>query len=309
MAKESKEDRLVRLMFEQMSEYIHELKAIASNPNNKELDVERAIQTLTKTCLGFSVTNGYNIRAQEKKGKQRPDIVVYKDEKPIFVLEVKKIGADLNKSDFRSGKIQLQEYLYSLGNVPYGFLCNGYEWKLFDFTNTVGAIEIFSVDLRNDDDELDTTKKHVENVCYDFASFHESTFSSNDWEEIAKEATAFSPESLTKAILSSTVVKAISKEIRGEHEYKASVDVLFPKIYDLLASGLDDSLLDFNDVKRAELQKYMKTQMRASRRTKKVAKVEKAQIVESPISTEANNTSTESKVIPINANVKAPKAA
>ncbi|MCK6595547.1 MAG: hypothetical protein L6Q33_10130 [Bacteriovoracaceae bacterium] len=29
----------------------------------------------------------------------------------------------------------MQEYLYSLGKVQYGFLCNGYEWKLYDFND------------------------------------------------------------------------------------------------------------------------------------------------------------------------------
>jgi hypothetical protein len=270
MTKESKQDRLVRLMFDHMSEHMFELKALESNPNCKELDVERWVQTILKSCLGYSATNGYSIRAQEQKGKHRPDLVIYKNEQPIFVVEVKKLGFDLNKSDFRSGKIQLQEYLYSLGKVPYGFLCNGYEWRLFDFTNPNGTIEILSFDVRNDDSKVDTTKKFVEDLCYDFINFHESSYTSKEWPEYAKEATAFSPESLAKAILSINVIKYVSKEIRGEHDYKAGTDVLFQKVYDLLANGLDDSLKDFNDVKKAEFQKYIKTQMRASRKTKKV---------------------------------------
>lgn len=272
MAKESKQDRLVRLMMDHMSEHMYEIKALEANLNCKELEVERWVQTLLKSCLGYSATNGYSIRAQEQKGKHRPDLVVYKNEQPIFVVEVKKLGFDLNKSDFRSGKIQLQEYLYSLGKIPYGFLCNGHEWRLFDFNNPNGVVEILSFDLRNDDDKIDTSKKFVEDICYDFVNFHETSFSSKEWLQFTKEATAFSPESLTRAILSANVIKLVAKEIRGEHDYRACSELLFQKVYDLLANGLDDSLKDFNDVKKAEFQKYIKSQMRVSRKTKKPVK-------------------------------------
>lgn len=269
MAKENKQDRTVRMMFDSVTEHFHELKALEANPNTKEMDVERWAQTFLKSCLGYSASNGYGIRAQEQKGKLRPDLVVYQAETPIFVVEVKKLGFNLDKSDFRCGKTQLSEYLYSLGKVPYGILCNGYEWRLYDFNNPNGVVEILSFDLRNDEDKIDFNKKHVEDQCYDLSNLHESAFRGKEWPDFAKEATAFSPESLTRAILSSNVVKLISKEIRGEHDYKASLDVLYHKIYDLLAQGLDDSLKDFNDTKQAEFQKYIKTQIRITRKTKK----------------------------------------
>lgn len=280
MAKETKQDRIVRLMFDNMSEHIHELKALEANPNCKELDVERWCQTLLRTCLGFSATNGYSIRAQEQKGKHRPDLVVYKGDKPIFVFEVKKLGFDFNKSELRSGRFQLQDYLYSLGNVPYGFLSNGYEWRLYDFTNASGIVEIMSVDIRNDEDKLDTSKKFVEDICYEFVTYHESAHASGkEWPELLKEATAFSPESLSKAILSVNTIKHICKEIRGEHEYKASTDALFHKVYDLLANGLDDCLKgQFNDEKKAEFQKYIKAQMKSTKKTKKAISKNVAQV-------------------------------
>lgn len=270
MSKESKQDRTVRQMMDHMTEHFHELKNLEINPATKEMDIERWAQSFLKTCLGYSASNGYAIRAQEQKGKLRPDLVVYHSDAPIFVVEVKKLGFDLNKSDFRCGKIQLQEYLFSLGKVPYGILCNGYEWRLYDFNNPMGVVEVLSCDLRNDEDKLEFAKKFVEDVCYDFADFHESSFRAKEWPVFAKEATAFSPESLTRAILSANVVKYISKEIKGEHEFKANVDVLFHKLYDLLALGLNDSLKDFNDQKQAEFQKYIKVQMRNSRKVKKV---------------------------------------
>lgn len=111
MAKETKQERVVRGMFDQMSEHLHELKGLIANPNAKELDIERWSQSVLKNCLGFTATNGYSILAQEVRGKMKPDLIVSKNDKPLFVVEVKNHTADLNKSDLRSGKVQLSEYL------------------------------------------------------------------------------------------------------------------------------------------------------------------------------------------------------
>ena len=273
MAKETKQDRIVRQMMDQMTEHIVELRALDANPNSKESDVEKWAQTFLKTCLGFSVSNGYTIKSQDQKGKLRPDIVVYKGEKPIFVMEVKKLGFDFEKSDFRSGKIQLKEYLATFEEVPYGFLCNGYEWKLYDFSNKQSPIEIQKVTFKNDGVLCDSSKRQVEEMCYEFTSFHEYSFSSSEWLDLAKEATAFSPDSLAKAILSSNVMKVITREIRGEHEFKANTDLLYEKVYQLLSEGLDDAMkAAFNPEKRAEFEKYIKSQMRQARKSKRIKK-------------------------------------
>jgi hypothetical protein len=226
-----------------------------------------------KSCLGFSVSNGYTIKNQDQKGKLRPDIVVYKGDKPIFVIEIKKLGFDFEKSDFRSGKVQLKEYLASFEEVSYGFLCNGYEWKLYDFSNKQNAIEIQKVSFKNDGALCDTSKRQVEEMCYEFSCFHEYAFTSSEWVDLSKEATAFSPDSLAKAILASNVMKVITKEIRGEHEYKACTDLLYDKVYNLLSFGLDDTMKgSFNPEKKAEFEKYIKSQMRQARKSKKTVK-------------------------------------
>jgi hypothetical protein len=275
MAKETKHDRVVRQMMDQMTEHIVELKALEAHPNCKESDVEKWATTFLKSCLGYSVSNGYTIKAQEQKAKLRPDLVVYKGDKPVFVIEVKKLGFDFEKSDFRSGKIQLKEYLATLGDVSYGFLCNGFEWKLYDFSNKERPIEIQKVNIREDGILPEINKKEIEDLCYDFISLHETSFSSDEWSDLSKEATAFSPDSLTRAVLSSTVMKVITKEIRGEHEFKASSDLLYEKVLHLLCFGLDNALKEsFNSEKQAELEKYMKGQMRHLRKAKKQRKKE-----------------------------------
>lgn len=121
MAKETKEERFVRSMHEQVSEHLHELKTLMANPNVKELEVERWAQSLLKNCLGYTATNGYSIQAQETRGKMRPDLTISKNGSPFLVVEIKKLGFDLNKSDLRSGKLQLNEYLHNIGNVKWGF--------------------------------------------------------------------------------------------------------------------------------------------------------------------------------------------
>lgn len=267
MARETKQERIVRAMLDQVSEHLHELKSLAANPATKELDVERWCQSVVKNCLGFTSTNGYTILAQEVRGKMRPDLIVSKNGSPAFVIEIKKLGFDLNKSDFRSGKVQLGEYLHSIGNVKWGILCNGYEWRLYDFSDpAIGGVEIVSFDLRNDADDIDLTKRGIEDSCWNFLDLHHSTYNSENWSDYAKEATAFSPESLARAILSVDTVKYIAKVIRGEHEYKANTEVLIEKIFNLLEHGLDDTVHDWNETKQAELSKYIKSQKRAGRK-------------------------------------------
>ncbi len=270
MARETKHERVVRGMFDQIVEHLHEFKSLEGNPGTKELDVERWCQSVLRSCLGFTASAGYSIRAQETKGRSRPDLVVMKGEKPVFVVEVKKLGFDLNKSEFRSGKVQLKEYLHTIGDVRYGILCNGTEWKLFDFAGPVnGGIEIAAIDIKCGAETIDTSKKAAEELCWDLLELHETSFSAGSWDDLSKEATAFSPESLAKAILSADVVKYIARAIRGEHEYRASHEVLTDKVYFLLEKGLNDAIPGWNDSRSAELTKYIKAQKRASRRTKR----------------------------------------
>jgi hypothetical protein len=277
MSRETKQERIVRGIFEQVSEHLHELKTINANPTSKELDVERWCQSVLRNCLGYTSTNGFTISAQESRGKMRPDLVLHKDGKPIFVVEIKKLGYDLNRSNFRSGKVQLNEYLQTIGGVRWGILCNGFEWRLYDFGDPENpGIEVISFDLRNDSDELDLGKRGVEDNCWNLLDLHESTHSSQVWNELSKEATIFSPETLARAILSVDAVKYIAKTIRGEFDYKVNLEILGDKICSLLETGLDDSVNGWNEVKQTELHKYVKSQKRLNRRKSK-AKTPEAQ--------------------------------
>ena len=296
MARETKQDRVVRTILDQVTEHLHELKGFESNPNVKETDVERWGQSFLKSCLGYASSSGYSIRAQETKGKMRPDLIVMKNDKPVFVVEVKKLGFDLNKSDFRSGKVQLSEYLNLLGDVRWGFLTNGHEWKLYDFSQPqYGGIEVCSFDLRSDNDLIDVTKKAVEEQCYELYDFHESSLSADSWSDLSKEAMAFSPESLARAILSHDVIKYVAKSIRGEHEYRANIEALTDKIYWLLEEGLNDTVKGWNETKDAEFQKFIKAQKRVSRRTKRAKKeMPTSDSVSQPIAQEPSQEATPS---------------
>lgn len=270
MARESKIDRLARLMFDQAAEHLHELQAIASNSHAKELDVERWVQSVMRSCLGFSASNGYSIRAQETKGKMRPDLLVMKGDRAVLVVEVKKLDFNLDKAEFRSGKSQLKEYLSALDGATWGILCNGYEWRLYDFSNpALGGVQVHSLDLRGEADVVDISKRGIEDVCWGFTDLHETQMTSGTWKELSREAMAFSPESLARAMLSGDVVKYIAKFIRGEHDFKANLEVLFDKISDLVERGLDDASGDWNESRRAELHKHIKSQKRITRRKKR----------------------------------------
>jgi hypothetical protein len=282
MARESKQERVIRGILDQLTEHLHELKGLEENPSTKEMDVERWCQSVLRNVLGFTATAGYSIRAQESKSKMRPDLIVFNGEKPIFVVEVKKLNFDLNKSELRSGKVQLREYLHNLGDVRWGILSNGFEWKLFDFSSAGAGIEIAAIDVRGNNEILETSRKAVEELAWDLVDLHEWSFAGKVWGELSKEATAFSPESLARAVLSADVVKYIAKSIRGEHEYKANMEILTDKIYFLLEQGLNDAIAGWNDNMAAEFSKYIKAQKRASRSSKRATKRSRGQFQESP---------------------------
>jgi len=272
MSRETKTDRLVRSIIDNVTEHTHELINLVNNPGTREAEVEVFIQSFLKSCLGFSATNGYSIRAQETKGRHRPDLIVLKDDQPVLVAEIKRLGFDLQKSEFRSGKVQLKEYLNQFDSVRWGLISNGYELLLFDFSDsTKNGIEVLSFDFRSysEDHQIETTKKTIEEMCYDLVDLHETAYTSKDWEEFAIEATAFSPESLAKAILANDCVKVIARAIRGEYDYKADTAVLTDHIYSLIVSGLNDAVCDWNDLKHAELNKFVKSQKRIGRKTKR----------------------------------------
>jgi hypothetical protein len=271
MAKETKQDRIVRNIQEQVTEHLHEIKNMDANPSTKESDVEKWCASFLKNCFGYTAVAGYSIRSQESKGRLRPDLLVLKNDKPIFLVEVKNLGFNFDKSDFRSGKIQLTEYLNAVGNVKWGILTNGVDWKLYDFSNPQnGGVEIAKFNLKTGEgDTFAFDKKSIEDLCYEMLDFHESTYASKSWEDLGKEATAFSPESLAKAILSADVVKYIGKSIRGEHEFKANLEILTDKVFNLIEKGLDDSIPGWNEQKALDYHKYIKAQKRAGRKVKK----------------------------------------
>ena len=191
MARETKQERVVRGMFDQLTEHMHELKGLDSNPSTKEMDVERWCQSLLRNVLGFTASAGYSIRAQESKGKMRPDLIVFKGEKPIFVVEVKKLGFDLNKSEFRSGKVQLKEYLHNIGDVRWGILSNGFEWKLYDFSASSSGIEIAAVDMKGSSESLEVNKKNVEDLAWDLIDLHECSHDGDSWKSSPKKRPHF----------------------------------------------------------------------------------------------------------------------
>ena len=68
-------------------------------------------------------------------------------------------------------------------------LTNGHEWKLYDFSQPqYNGIEVCAIDLHSESEVVDTTKKSVEDKCYDVLDFHESSYATKYWEESFKEA-------------------------------------------------------------------------------------------------------------------------
>ncbi len=185
--------------------------------------------------------------------------------------KLKNLVSIFQKSDFRSGKTQLAEYLNQIGNVRWGMLTNGVEWKLFDFSQTqYGGIEISAFDLKSEGDVINVTKKAVEEQCYEFFDFHEVSYTESSWPELSKRSYGFFSGSLSKAILSVDVVRYIAKFVRGEHEFKANHEILTDRLYWLFRSKALMMLSPDGMIRKLrKFIKYVKAQKRASRKTKK----------------------------------------
>jgi hypothetical protein len=279
MTKETREERIVRSMVPQLTECLIELKNLSVG-HSKESDVEVWCQTVLKSVLGFSAGSGYQVRSQETRGKMRFDLVVARADSPdriILAVEVKKLGANLDKSDLRSGKTQLKEYIGALGDVRWGLLTNGYEWRLYDFKSD--SIAIASVDVRDEQHEINTTTKGAEETAWDLIDLCSYYHESKTWEKLSQEAQAFSPDSLAKAILTNDSVKRIAKYLTGEHEYRVSVDVLTDKLAELVEQGLSGLVGNWNDTNRDELAHYVRTQKKAAKKVRRKAKETPAETV------------------------------
>jgi hypothetical protein len=173
----------------------------------------------------------------------------------------------LNKSDLRSGKLQLAEYLKTLGGVRWGILTNGYEWRLYDFKSDF--VTVTSTDIRNEQQELDTSPKALEDTAWDLLDFSAMYFQEGMWEEMSTEAQALSPDSLARSILATEVVKRISKNLKEHHQYSAPLDILTGKLAKLLECGLNDMLACWNEEQRKELDRYIRSQIKLAKKTKR----------------------------------------
>jgi hypothetical protein len=228
-----------------------------------------------KQVLGFNPTS-YCIQSQKPHGKYCFDLAVSlanKPDKVILLVEVKKLGADLNKSDLRSGKLQLAEYLKTLGGVRWGILTNGYEWRLYDFKSDFTTVT--STDIRNEEQELDTSPKALEDTALDLLDFSAMYFQEGMWEELSTEAQALSPDSLARSILAIEVVKRIGKNLKEHRQYSAPLDILTGKLVELLERGLDDMLACWNEEQRKKLHHYIRSQIKLAKKTKRAVQSER----------------------------------
>jgi hypothetical protein len=268
MPRETREERLVRLMIPQLTESLIELKTMQAN-GTKESYVEAWCRRVMKSVLGFSASAGYDVRTQETRGKMRFDVVVTKLDNPeeiLLVGEIKRLGSDLARSDFRSGKTQLNEYLKLLGNVRWGILTNGYEWRLYDFKTD--SISILSLDIRSEHEEIDTSSKAVSETAWALVDFCAYYFETKDWEKLSAEAQALSPESLARGVLSLDILKKIAKYLNEEFDYRVSLDTLSDKLAALVERGLTGLAEPWNEVKKAELEKYVRSQQRQIKKSR-----------------------------------------
>jgi len=256
-------------MIPQLNELMVELKNLEKS-SARESEVESWCLSVLKQVLGFSASAGYVVKSQEGRGRRRFDLAITLADQPdkiVLVVEVKKLGADLDKSDLRSGRAQLGDYLKSLGGVRWGILTNGYDWRLYDFRSDF--ITVTSTDLRNEQQELSVDPSALEDAAWELLDFTASYFDHGMWGKLSLEAQALSPDSLARAVLSVDVVKRIGRVLKEHRDYRVPLDVLTDKLAELLVSGLNDKLSCWNEMQRGELDRYIRSQKKLAKKAKR----------------------------------------
>lgn len=116
-----------------------------------EADVrEKIVVPVLERALGYSVAENmsFEMPLNDEK-KERPDIVVTRGRKRLFVVEIKKLGSDLSKAEG-----QLRRYFRMIDKpaVRAGILTDGIRWRFFLRelrAGTVDAVPYAEGDLGN----------------------------------------------------------------------------------------------------------------------------------------------------------------
>ena len=274
MARETRDEKRVNSMIPALTEHMIELKTLISN-ETKEAHVETWAMSLLKFVLGYSHANNYAIKQQETKGKSRFDLVIVKSDAPdqvVMLIEVKNYGTDLSRTNYRSGRGQLEEYLKTLNGVRWGILTNGVEWQLYDFKNDM--ICLCEISLDDEEGLIDMSASGIKEVAEDLLEISSYYYASKDWEKLSLEAQALSPDSLAKGILNPNCIKLINKYLSEEYDFKASNENLLSKLSDLLVYGLNERGGEWTDSRKAEFQKFVRSQKKFFTKAKRKKRVE-----------------------------------
>jgi len=127
-----------------------------------EAQVTLSIVLHLLSFLNWNVFNPDDIRIQvtDNLSSEHADLVLYINNQPLIVIEVKNQKTSLENS---RNVMQLIRYITNLG-APYGILTNGLHWKLYKgFQEGTSPIEreIIEVNLLNLKKDLANTKKEI----------------------------------------------------------------------------------------------------------------------------------------------------
>lgn len=218
MKKQLKPASLINSMSEGMIKQFHELKTIELKQTSKHSDVERWTERFLTTCLGYTTSKGYFVQKMEEHYEAGPDFMVFEGKTPLFVVELKKLGCNLNKYDYRYQELPVKTLMKTVGFVPYAFLTNGYEWRLYDLSNPNFVQEIYSCDMRNEVHEFEFDKKFVQHMCDDFFHFHAAHYAAKGWLSTSRRDFFHYPEFMTKTRVGHYVMNYAYK-INAEGSY------------------------------------------------------------------------------------------
>lgn len=224
-----------------------QIKAIANNINKLQDTVSTEEATKTAFIMPFIQALGYNVFNPLEvvpeftadigiKQGEKIDYAIYKDDKPIFLVECKKIGCELNIHN----ESQLFRYFHTT-SVKFAILTNGKEYKFYsdlENENKMDNVPFLSFDI--------TTIK--DNQISELIKFCKDKF---DFENIINTASdlKYSNELrkyLTKELSdpSEEFIKFFTKQVYSGVANKKIIEQFTPIVKKTFSQYISDSVTD-----------------------------------------------------------------
>lgn len=219
----------------------------AQEKGKKEANVVMYLVEFFKDVLGYDVFTEISKEYQIKE--KYCDIAIKLKGQAELLVEVKQPGMRLADRHIE----QAEMYAVKSG-TKWVLLTNGCDWKLFhlnfDEEEGIERAIVFKTDL------LKSFEEKPNDVVDKFMILHKRNLQKGELEKFWKKKIRLIPSSLSKALFSEDVLKAVRKEVNRGADVKVGIEDIFKALTNMLDKEV---LADMAKIKRIKKKKKKKT--------------------------------------------------